>query len=69
MKAEPTPRRIRLDLMSPVELAIYEVQQMIEKMPTDVKLTLAGVKLSEARSLVADFIDHELDKCKLENPT
>jgi len=52
-----TPRRIRLDLNSPVELAIYEVMQMIEKMPADIKLTLAGEKLREARELVADFID------------
>lgn len=55
-----TPRRIRLDLNTPVELAIYEVMQMIEKMPADVKLTLAGEKLHEARNLVADYIDNEM---------
>lgn len=59
------PRRIRLDLMTPVELAIYEVQEMIEKMPADVKLTLAGEKLREARSLVADFIDVQLNNVRI----
>jgi hypothetical protein len=53
-----TPRRIRLDLNEPAELAIYEAMQAVEKMPPDVRLTLAGIKLQEARSLVADFIDN-----------
>lgn len=58
MKKSETPsRRIRLDLMSPVELAIYEAGQVIEGMAADVRLTNAQIKLSEARNLVADFID------------
>lgn len=55
-----TPRRIRLDLMTPTEKAIYDVQQMVEKMPPDIRLTLAGEKLREARNLVGDFIDEQL---------
>lgn len=50
-------RRIRLDLMSPAELAIYNAVQEVEKMAADVRLTHAVIKLSEARALVADFID------------
>jgi hypothetical protein len=52
-----TPRRNRLDLNTPVEKAIYEAGQLIEKMGADVKLTSAQIKLQEARELVADFID------------
>jgi hypothetical protein len=50
-------RRHRLDLNEPAELAIYEAMQAVEKMPADIRLTHAGIKLMEARSLVADFID------------
>lgn len=56
-----TPRRIRLDLNTPTELAIHDVMQMVEKMPAHVKLTLAGEKLREARDLVADYIDEQFD--------
>lgn len=57
MKTEETPRRIRLDLMCQAELAIYNASQEIEKMDADVRLTKAQTLLSEARGLVADFID------------
>lgn len=57
MNSEPTPRRIRLDLNSPAEIAIYEAIQAVEKMDADVRLTHAVIKLQEARNLVADFID------------
>jgi hypothetical protein len=55
-----TPRRIRLDLYTPTEAAIYHAAQMVEKMPPDVRLTLAGEKLREARELVGEFIDEQL---------
>ena len=54
---EATPRRIRLDLMSPAEVAIYNATQEVEKMPGDIRLTHAVIALIEARSHVADFID------------
>lgn len=53
-----TPRRIRLDLMTPAELAIYNATQEVEKIGADVRLTHAVIKLQEARELVADFIDN-----------
>lgn len=54
------PRRIQLNLNCTAELAIYKAMQEIEKMPPDVRLTNAGIKLQEARTLVADFIDDPL---------
>lgn len=51
------PRRIRLDLMTPEERAIWDAIQLIEAMGADVKLTNAVIKLSEAKDLVSDFID------------
>lgn len=51
------PRRSRLDLCKPAELAIYNAMQEVEKMPPDVRLTNAIIKLQEAKELVADFID------------
>ena len=52
-----TPRRIRVDLFCEAEKAIYGAQQAVERMPASVTLTNAGIKLQEARSLVADFVD------------
>ena len=51
------PRRNRLDLNMPAELAIYEAIQEVEKLPADVRLTNAVIKLQEAKELVSDFID------------
>lgn len=51
------PRRSRLDLCEPAELAIYKAMQEVEKMGADVKLTEAIIKLQEAKELVADYID------------
>lgn len=55
------PRRIRLDLNEPVELAIRNAVNEVEKMPGDVRLTKAVILLSEARELVADYIDEKLN--------
>lgn len=52
-----TPRRLRLDLNEPAELAIHNAIQEVEKMGADVGLTKAVNLLSEAKSLVADYID------------
>lgn len=52
-------RRNRLDLMKPVEKAIYEVMQELEKIGADVRLTKAGDHLQEAKKLISDFIDEQ----------
>jgi hypothetical protein len=52
------PRRIRIDLNEPAELAIRNAVNEVEKMPGDIRLTQAVILLSQARELVADFIDN-----------
>jgi len=54
------PRRIRLDLMTPAELAITKAIEEVEKAGADVRLTNAVIKLSAARDHVADFIDQQI---------
>ncbi len=51
------PRRIRLDLNTPAELAIYNAMQEVEKVGADVKLTEAIILLGKAKDLVADYVD------------
>lgn len=55
--AAKMPRRIRMDLWTPAEVAIHNALQEVEKMGADVRLTNAGAKLLEAQRLVADFVD------------
>jgi SHS2 domain-containing protein len=57
MKTIDYQRRIRLDLMTPAELAIYNAMLEVEKIGADKRLTEAVIKLQDARTLVADFID------------
>lgn len=54
-------RKNRLDLNEPAELAIYYAMQEVEKLPADVRLTKAVTLLSEAKELVGDFIDEQLN--------
>ena len=51
------PRRIRIDLMVPAELAIREALLAVEKMPADTRLTEAVILLSKAQNRVADYVD------------
>ena len=51
------PRRIRIDLFTPAEKAIYDAVQAVEAAGCDVRLTNAVVLLSDARAWVADFVD------------
>jgi hypothetical protein len=55
------PRRSRLDLNEPSELAIRKCVDEVEKIGADVRLTKAVNLLHEARELVADFIDEKLN--------
>lgn len=56
MSWEP-PRRIRIDQLTPAELAIYEAVQAVERAGADVRLTEAVILLQRARDRVADFVD------------
>lgn len=51
------PRRNRIDLSTPAELAIRNAVDAVESAGCDVRLTNAINKLHEARELVADFVD------------
>ena len=52
------PRRMRVDLMKPAELAIRNAVIEIEKMAPDVRLTNAQILLGQAKDLVSNFIDN-----------
>lgn len=51
------PRRIRLDLFTPAEKAIYDAVREVEKAGAHEKLTEAVMLLQKSRELVADFVD------------
>lgn len=53
------PRRNRLDLNTPAELAIYNAMQEVEKAGADLRLTEAVNLLDKARNLVADYVDEK----------
>jgi hypothetical protein len=52
-----SPRRNRIDKLTPSELAIWNAMQAVEAMPADVRLTEAGNLLKDALEKVADFVD------------
>lgn len=51
------PRRNRIDLMTPAELAITNAMEAVEEAGCDTRLTEAVILLGEAREKVADFVD------------
>ena len=51
-------QRNNMQTWTSAELAIYNAIQEVEKMPADVRLTLAVTRLSEAMGFVADFIEN-----------
>lgn len=53
------PRRQRIDLLEPVEHDLWAVTQRIEELGADTRLTNAVILLSEARNLVADYIEEK----------
>jgi hypothetical protein len=51
------PRRIRIELMTPAELAIRAAVLAVEEAGADPLLTDAVVLLDEAKEKVADYVD------------
>jgi hypothetical protein len=51
------PRRNRLDLSTPAELAIYNAMEEVEKAGADKRLTDALNLLAQAKNLIADYIE------------
>jgi len=54
---EGMPRRIRLDLCTPAELAIRAAVDAVEAAGADERLTEAVCILERARTHVADYVD------------
>lgn len=52
-------RRNRLDLMTPVERAIYHAMTELEKIGADIRLTQAGDHLQKAKDLISDYLDEQ----------
>ena len=51
------PRRIRLDLMTPLEFKIRELMLQVEDLGCHQLLTDAIILLDEAREKIADFVE------------
>ena len=51
------PRRCRIDKLTPAEKAIYDAFVEVEKVWADIRLTEVVTLLSQARELLADFIE------------
>lgn len=52
-----TPRRNRMDLNTPAEIAIQNAVWEVEKVGADPKLTEVVVLLGKAKDLLSDFVD------------
>ncbi len=52
------PRKNRVYLMIRAEVEIQLAIDEVEKLPADVRLTDAIIKLNEAKDLVSDFVDN-----------
>lgn len=57
LEIDDVPRRCRVDLMHPAELAIRNAVLAVEEIGCDVRLTEAVILLQEARDKVADYVD------------
>ena len=55
------PRRRRLHLMTPAELAIQEAVALVDKLPASPAATAVLNRLHEAQDLVADIVDDCVD--------
>ena len=61
------PRRIIIDLNTPTEIAINKAIQIVEGMGADERLTDALTKLCEAKDLVSNYVDEQLEGLEKEN--
>ena len=51
------PRRNRINLLTPVEKAAYDLTQAVEDLGCDLLLTDAIIYLGQARDKIADFVE------------
>ncbi len=54
------PRRIRVDLLAPAEIAIAKALEAVEALGAAPALTDAVTHLQEARECVADYVDEHV---------
>lgn len=54
------PRRIRVDLLAPAEIAIVKALEAVEALGAAPTLTDAVQRLQEAREHVADYVDEHV---------
>ena len=61
-KIDGFPRRRNIEHMTPEEKMILDCIIAIEKMPhADTKLTMAQVRLQEAKDFLSDWVDEQPD--------
>ena len=54
------PRRIRIDLLTPAEVAIREAIIAVENAGADVRLTESIGLLTDSKNKVADYVDEQI---------
>lgn len=57
------PRKIRLDLATPAEVAIRSAIDVVEKLGADVRLTNAVILLGQALDQVSHYVDEQIAAC------
>ena len=62
------PRKIRLDLATPPEVAIRAAMTAVESMSAHPRLSRAGLLLSQALDLVSDYVDEQMRAVDIECP-
>lgn len=60
-----TPRKNRLDLNIPAEMAIYNAIQEVEKLGAAPKLTEVVEMLSNSKELLSEYVDSKQDEVEL----
>lgn len=62
------PRKIRLDLATPPEVALRAALAAVEAMPADVRLTHASNCISDALRSVGDYVDEQMRDVDIGSP-
>lgn len=60
MSTDKIPRRIRLDLLTPPEVALRAALAAVEAMPADIRLTKASTMISLALNEVGQYVDEQM---------
>jgi len=60
------PRKIRLDLATPPEVALRAALAAVEAMPADTRLTAASLKVQEALDLVSTYVNEQMRNVSLD---